>query len=219
MKDLAIRLRDIKNDEDGFAITIVFLLILPLMLFFTISSFEITRTERATNETLQQALSNAVNDAAHMIDRESQAMGEPRIDHERAYSQFKESLEHNLTLTDGMAGEASSVKGNITYWLLIYNGDDKYSGYKGGKVASYAYYTNENGHDNLVIDNSITGFPQSLDISKNGFVEHEGIIASIESPSVVAIIRTNINPASQQRGEEVTRWAMAKVIKKERENR
>lgn len=217
MKDLVIKLNEIKNDEDGFAFTIVFLLILPLMLFLIISSPQITRTERATNETLQQALSNAVSDAAHMVDRESQSMGEPRIDYERAYNRFIESLDYNLTLLDGAPGEASSVKGDITYWLLIYNGDDKYKGYKGGKVASYAYYTNENGYSDLIIDNSITGFPQYIDISENGFAGGKGINVSIENPSVVAIITTNINPITQGKGEKVTRWAIAKIIEKNKD--
>ncbi len=216
MKDLLIKLRKLNSDEGGFAFTIIFFLLLPVLIFLMVSSAEITRTERATNETLQQALSSAVNDATHMIDRESQAMGEPRIDYERAYNRFIESLEYNLTLLNGDPSEASSITGDITYWLLIYNGDDKYEGYKGGKVASYAYFTNENGSFREEVNNSIIGFPHRLDISENGFIGGSGVNTTLESPSVIAIITTNINSvASEEKGEKVTRWALAKIVEKD----
>lgn len=214
MKDPLIKISKFKSDERGFSFAIIFLLILPLLVFLMISSSQITRTKRTTNETLQQALSNAVNDAAHMVDKESQAMGEPRIDYERAYNCFMESLNYNLSLTDGSPGEESSISGDLTYWLLIYNGDDKYKGYKGGKVASYAYFTNENGYYEN-ISNGITGFPHNIDISPNGFVSGSGVSTTIDSPSVVAIVTTNISSIiGKENNEKVTRWAMAKIIKK-----
>ncbi len=227
MKDLLIKFKKLNNDEKGFVFTVIFLLLLPLLVFLMISSAEITRTERTTNKTLQQALSNAVKDAAHMVDEKSQAMGEPRIDYERAYNRFIESLSYNLNLlllNDNIGGvpviegpsDVSSIVGDIKYWLLIYNGDDKYKGYKDGKVASYAYFTNEGGY-NEDINNSIIGFPKYLDISKDGFVNESDISITLKSPSVVAVITTNINSVvSDKDGKEVTRWALAKIVERDK---
>lgn len=211
--------RFIKN-EKGFAYTAMFLFLLPLILFLSISSTEIKRAERATNETLQQALSHAVNNAAHMVDKESQAMGQPHIDYERAFKTFADTLSYNLTLIDyqtagDTADDASSITKDVTYWLLIYNGDDNFKGYKGGKVASYAYYTNEKGYDECFVDDSVIGFPKDIDISDSGFVKTDrSIQTAIERPSVIGIIQTNVKSITGKKGEDVSRWAKAEIIVK-----
>ena len=224
MKGLLIEFKKMSGNESGFAFTVMFLLLIPVLVFLMISSTEIARTERATNETLQQALSNAVKDAAHMVDEESQAMGEPKIDYEKAYNRFVESLSYNLLLLnndyDGSLNiegpsDVSSITGNLKYWLLIYNGDDKYKGYKDGKVVSYAYFTNENDYYEFIIDESETGFPKQLYVTQDGFSDESGISITLKSPSVIAVITTNINPVvSDKEGKKVTRWALARVVQK-----
>ena len=154
-----------------------------------------------------------------MVDKESQAMGEPRIDYERAFNTFKEILGDNLLLVDfNTPSEHSSIKGDITYWFLVYNGDDIFKGYDDGKLASYAYFTNENGYDDYLIDNNILGFPRELYISHHGFIkDSNNIFTKLNTPSVTAIIKTRVNEINKIRDEDnyVIRWAKAEIIMKE----
>lgn len=212
MRELICKYKVIKNDDRGFAFTTLFFLLLPFLLAIILNGPQITRTKRVVNETLQEAISYAVVDAAHMVNEESQALGNPLIDYEKAYERFMDSLEHNLSLNKSKPTEISSLEGDLTYWLLIYNGKS-FQGHKGGKVSSYAYYTNESGELRLITDELINGFPKVVNISEDGFVGEAGIKVSMDSPSVVAIVRTNIH-SIMGKGEKVTRWSMGKIVKR-----
>lgn len=210
MKDQIIRFI---NDETGAIGTIIILILIPIFVFILISAPSLVRYQRETNTVLQNAVDYAVKDAALIVDKESQAFGEPRIDYQRAKDTFIETLRNNIK---AYAEEGNSFE-DIEYSLLIYNGDDKYKGYDGGKVASYAFFTN----DDSYITNDITGFPKKLGITEKGITDNlyqTDIKVKIDKPTVLAVVRGKIVPIiddEDRSGETedvyVTRWALGEI--------
>ena len=203
------------NDERGLLGSMMILIMIPILVFLLMSTPSLVRYQRATNTVLQNAIDYAVKDAALMIDEESQAFGEPRIDYKKAKESFLETLTYNL---NAYSEEGSSFE-DIEYSLLIYNGDDKYKGYGGGKVASYAFFTNNDSH----ITNSIKGFPIELGIIEDGITDNlyeTDIRVEIDNPSVLAVVKGRIVKMIENNNEDevertneiyVTRWSLGEI--------
>lgn len=209
----------IKNQE-GSAYSIVFLAILPLLLFLLISNSEISRIKRVTSTTLENSVEIAVKDATMMVDPESQAYGEPRIVHKKAIERFKKNLQKDLRLNSDLSPTVHSSVEEVKYWVVIYNGDGKYKGYKvannpDNEVYSYAYYTNENSFETVELDNtSIQGFPLTVGITNDGFSTYitENVLpVNITHPGIVAIVKVKIKPVMAKEGEYATRWAYGRI--------
>lgn len=204
------------NDEEGL-INILFLIILPILIFVFLSAPTLGRYQRSTNTVLQNAIDYSVKDAAAMIDKESQAFGEPRIDYLRAKERFLDTLEYNINAYE----EEGCAFEDIEYSLLIYNGDNKYEGYDGGKISSYAFFNNNEEY----ITDSINGFPIKLGITEDGITDDLGdtdIEISADRPFVLAVVRARIVPIVENEEDEdkeseyVTRWALGEIrVRKE----
>lgn len=205
------------HNEDGFAITILTLLIFPVLLVMMVSNTEITRINRTTNRTIQYALDRAVRESASMIDQETQAFASPRIDHTKALERFTATLFYNLKTTDtGAALNASSLDGAVTYWLAIYNGSNDYYGYGDGNIKAYVVYTNVNGFTEKYENSTLLEFPRSFGLSSKGIdpddLSKESVV-KIESPSVIAVINVQISSATGLNNPvPITRWSIGRVV-------
>ncbi|WP_459195609.1 hypothetical protein [Wukongibacter baidiensis] len=203
------------KEEEGAIGSIIILILIPILVYILISAPNLARYQRATNTVLQNAVDYAVKDAATMVDEESQALGEPRIDYAKAKERFLESLAYNI---NAYSEEGSSFE-DVEYSLLIYNGDDKYKGYDGGKIASYAFFTK----DDSVITNSIDGFPVKLGITEDGITDklyETDINVSVDRPFVLAVVKARIvsildkksnNEGNDKEGVYVTRWSLGEI--------
>lgn len=214
MRELITKL---KNDNNGFALTITILILIPLLIFLKISSLELTREQRAVHVTLQNAIDIAVNEAANMVDEVSQAYGQPLIDYQRAHQQFKNSLYYNImALESGQLEEGSSFIEDVTYWLLIYNGTDKFSNMTKGNLASSVFFTNEGGTEFVSTTNEVKDFPKTIAITEYGISDTpagEEIQVTLTNPSIVGVVRVTIKPVTEQAPQIVTRWALGEIVK------
>lgn len=231
MRDRIFRL---VGNRNGYISTALVLIMAPLLLFMIMSSNDVTRVRRVTNTTLSNAVAVAVKDSASMVNSECQAMGKILIDPDRALEQFKDSLLFNLNLTMISEGDIrSSVRDDLKYWLLVYNGEGHELS-NGETVRAFTMFTNTSGwvsdeEDEAGIgvgvgtetsynNDSITGFPYTIRIDELGIFDdgNRGIKVTLEEPSVVAVVRANVTPLIGRDGVNVSRWGYARVITKDR---
>ncbi len=210
--------RNLISDENGAALTVFLLLLIPFLILMMISRTEINNILSETDTTLQNAVSVSTKQAAMMVDIESQSKGDPRISYEKSIAEFKKQLKYSLALDDNFSGLDYSSVNEVKYWVLIYNGDTLFSGYNNeNKVSSYAYYNNQNGIEEEYITNTITGFPKDLWIADDGIKDSEvsnSVKVTLKAPCVLAVVRGEIKPIMTNNAQNVTRWALAKIVKK-----
>ena len=127
-------LNKIKN-ESGATTTFMFLVLVPLFFLMIIALIDMTDSVTTSDIDVQGALSFSAKMAASAIDPESQAENKPRIDPEKANQAFQKSLMQNLGVPPEYLGVSDSdFVGTenryeyVKYWLIIYNGDDSYTG-------------------------------------------------------------------------------------------
>lgn len=216
MKNLKIA--NLWYSEKGAVLTVVVLILIPLLLATFIFIPELKRTYFASDNKLQNAVSLATKDAANMVDPESQAQGNPHIAYEKARNQLIDKLQYNLALNTDMSGKNVSIFKSLKYWVLIYNGDTQYKGYdENNKVVSYAFYTNQNGAEESVIDNSITGFTQTLYISDTGISDTQtvnSVLVTLTEPGVLTVVQGETKQIFTKETKLTTRWAYANITKK-----
>lgn len=181
------------------------------------SIIELRNINTAADDTLQKAVTESTKNAAMMVDKGSQAKGDPHIAYENSINEFNNDLKYELGLDSSLNGNQDTSIKSLKYWVIIYNGDNKYNGYdSNNKVESYAYYTFDNG-ENVYISNDITGFPKTLYITDNGIMDSPGansIKITVNNPGVIAVVQANVNPVLTNSTNAVTRWAFAKIVKK-----
>ena len=141
MNFLREKIKKFHKDTLGGALTVVFLVLLPIFVFGIISNIEIDYLNSITEETLERALIEATKASAAMVDPKSNSQADPRIAYNKARTEFIEILHTNLGLKD----QLTIVKNDVKYWLIVYNGDTKYGDFDDYRVAPYYYCTNESG--------------------------------------------------------------------------
>lgn len=194
------------KSEDGGAIVIVFLIILPLLIATSIYTNETERLITGSNQSLNNTVALAVKAAAQSVDNTSQAYGTPVIDASMAHENFKKILEKNLKLDLSLnAVQGSPIKGGISYDLLICNGTNNF-GVDEGVIYSYK-------DGSLTVDYLATGsLPQTIGVNENFNIYHEGKQVTFEKPGALAIIKGEIKPIAMKKGEVATRWAAARIV-------
>lgn len=190
------------KSEKGNALTVVFLIILPLIVMFTIASLEHNRAVLGTDLDMQQALNDACRSAALCVDPLSQAHNDPMIIPDAAHLVFRHILQENLGLDDNLnPTEHSSMKSQVNYVLIVYNGQNEYELEEAKK---YSSGTGEKFNGNLPQTFSIT----SADIKLG---ESEGIKTELDKPGCIAIISADLKPVITGDSSGI-RWSAAKII-------
>lgn len=179
------------KSEKGNALTVAFLIILPLIAMFTIASLEHNRAVLGTDLDMQQALNDACRSAALCVTPLSQAHNKPMIDPDKAHEVFEYVLSTNLK---------GGVK-DIQYTLVIFNGENEFGLPEGHVYSSEGFVTEISG--TLPQEFYISG----LNITQNG----SGIKTTLTHPGCIAVARSELKPliTGEQTG---VRWSSAKII-------
>lgn len=227
-------LNKLNKDTKGGAITIFLLFLLPVLLFIFISRIEETRVLRATNVELENAVEEAAKQGAMMVDPGTQAIGDPLIAYNRAIPMLEEQLKTSLGFGEDFEDSDMTSLSDIQYQGIIYNGVDGIEGYK------YADYFNDYYEGNAIaymVEFSNNGFyaidesgsnlevfsPKTFYINDDGITEYytnDSIKVTMDAPGILLHVKAKVNPVivNQNEGdykETVTRWAYAKIVKRE----
>lgn len=217
MRNLLSKYIEFKKDTSGMIITIFLLFLIPLSLFLIISQTEIANISRVADKTVNYAVTNAVKSAAMMVDPESQAQGEPRIAHKKAYDEFVNNIKYSLYINEmNETTNKSSIDGKIKYWLLVYNGDSIYKGYtEEDEVKEMVLYQGEIGIRSEPQEFHILNSENIVYVNESGINEIEkGKKVKLIKPGVLAVIQVEGKPVVLNKKETITRWAYGKIVKK-----
>jgi len=197
--------------KNGFAVVVLFLIVLPVMLAAMVGITEIVHTVSTADIDAQEALAAAVKAAAGSVDGLSQASGEPRIDAELARETFRKALADNLGLDSNLNPlENSAYENSPSYKLLIYNGDSKYG------VTRAVLYSFDGTSETCYYGVPGSGFPQEFSVSGNNITAGRGgdFTVKLKSPGVIAVIEIEAKQILGDVPITVERWASARIVTK-----
>ena len=193
-------------NEDGAAIVIIFLILLPLLLITNVYYNEIERLSTGSNVTLKNNVALAAKAAAQSVDSISQANGKPMINPAKAHENFKRVLMKNLRLDSNMDPiSGSPISDRVDYYLLVCNGENPFG------LAEGIIYKYENGSIQT-FTLSTGSLPKDFGVNNNFSVNSDGKNVTLDAPGVIAIVKAAIRPVAISDQTETTRWASAKII-------
>lgn len=198
------------RSEKGFAVIIVFLLVMPVLLAAIEGVSAFSTAVFTSDVDLQEAVAFAVKSAASSVVPEAQADGKPRIDTVRAHMAFRDTLARNIGLDPAALTPLTNSAYNKapTYWLVVYNGYDDYA--FGAKLF---YFDGTN-----VAESGFPygGFPAKFAVSSTGITSGSGGMRTVtlESPGAVALVSVEARKIFGQGTETPWRWAAAKIVNK-----
>jgi len=193
-------------NQNGSAIVIVFLILLPLLVITNIYTSENKQMLTGGNINLKNTIVTAAKAAAQSVESTSQAYGKPMIDPNTAHNNFRKLLAKNLKLDEYfLPTTGSSFEGDISYYLLICNGTNTFG------LDECIIYKYEDGEIETVVLN--TGeLPQTFGINKDFNITSKDKSVTLKTPGVIAIVKAKIKPIAMTSGVETTRWASARII-------
>lgn len=207
-------MRRFREDQDGVAIAIFFVILIPLL--FTALVGIVTFTNAVTNSdvTIQESVAISSKAAAMAFNTTAQANGIIRVNTIQAHENFKKSLRETLGLEDDLTPKANNGTQTFTkkpeYWLLVYNG---YNDYTGCACAKLYYY---NGTTTTTQDLLSTEFPATFSITESGIVAGDGANAKykvkLETPGVVSVVKINASNVVNKSSSTIIRWASARIV-------
>jgi hypothetical protein len=184
------------RSEKGNALTVAFLIILPLIVIFTIASLDHATAVFKADLDIQQALNDACRSAALCVDPLSQAYNNPMLEPDKAHEVFKKVLASNLGLNEDLTlNDTSSIK-DINYRLFIVNGENDYGILQGKMYPSEMEFE--------------TSLPYTITQDDLGIEEEINI--KLDSPGCIAIVTATLEPILGQQETTATRWSSAKIL-------
>lgn len=198
---LTIMLKRILSNEKGNAITILFLLLVPLLLTFMIATLDHSRSVYGTDLDLQQALNDGCRAAAMQVEPYSQAIGDPVIVPEKAYIAFKDVVSSNLALQDMTVTEDSPIS-SIDYYFLVPVND-----------VEMLLYSDEYPDGTLVAgDVDFNGLTITYDDKLYIEAGEKTFTVNVINPSVIAVARANLRPILGNLESIAVRYSSARVV-------
>lgn len=183
----------ILRNQKGNAVTIAFLILIPLIVLAGIATLEHTRAVLGSDLDMQQAANDAVRSAALCVDPLSQAHDTPMIVPDKAHEAFRYILGANL---------GNECFDNIEYTLVVFNGKNHF-GLPEGRIFSSQNPSGSDFSGTLPQEFGISG----LNITPGG----SGINTELVLPGCVAVVKSKLKPliAGEQTG---VRWSSAMVL-------
>ncbi len=210
------------KDQEGAAIAIFFVILIPLL--FTALIGIITFTNAVTNSdvTVQESVAISSKAAAMAFNTTAQANGIISINtdvtkypNNNAHSNFQKSLCETLGLEDDLTPNTEAFTDKPEYWLLVYNGYDDYTGCARAKLYHYNGTTTTQ-------DLSSTKFPATFSISESGIVAGDGANAKykveLETPGVISVVKIDASNVVNKSTSTIIRWAAARIHPGENSN-
>lgn len=202
-------LRKLKNDRRGVAL-VFFLVLVPLLLAVMIYAVNYIQATTESDIDVQRGLEQAVKAATAMVTQESQAVGRPKINTERAHAAFKVVLAANLGLDANTLQplEGSAMKGVPNYVLVVYNGSDEFPGAL--KARKYRYWNGVLTETDL----AASGFPYKFGVTSTDVLPGGGGVynVTLDMPGTVAVVNTSVRKILGRDAISPVRYAAAKIV-------
>ena len=194
-------------DNKGGVVAIFLLITLPLFIILLIVMPDLARFHEGVNAQLKNAVIHATRTSASAVDKRSQAVGDPKIDPDRAHEFFVRVLKDTLGLDENLESlDASRTEGQARYYFVVFNGPNDYV--PSGKYFIFDGNELNSGEINFT-DSQQTFYIQDEQISLvSGEIE-----VVLTRPGTVSVVTIGSKPIYRNR-EEATRWAAARIEKK-----
>lgn len=212
MKGCLLEIRKTLEDERGFYGVIFTLVAVPVLLAALVSASGMFSSVYTSDVDAQEALAFAVKAAAMQVLPAAQAAGDRHISSAGAHGAFRAALAANMGLDPSnlqpLAGSpyASAPK----YWLVVYNGDDRYASQ--GALGARLYQFN----GSAVTESAFpyAGFPARFAISDSGIVSGSGGTRTVKLDTQGAVALVEVSARRVLGTDPITlrRWAAARVV-------
>lgn len=205
MKELIRRTRSILNNQQGFAIVLLFLILLPVIIFTCISAIEMTNVVQTGDMDLQEGIVLATKAAAERVNMPLHAQGIFQISPDEAESSYREVLARNIGLDENILVPTTKAYSSAPkYCLLVYNGTST------GATANKKF--NFNGTNTTSTVFSQTGFPKTFIINGLDIVVGSGKGSiTLTEPGVIAVVEIDQKDLLAENDCTLTRWAAARI--------
>lgn len=204
MKELTHRTKAVLNNQQGFAVTLLFLIVLPVIFFALISTLEITNVIQAGDMDLQEGMVLAVKASAEQVDMGLHSQGIFQISPDRAANTYRKILACNMGLDESLSPLTEQYSSTPRYCLLVYNGTNA------GPTANKKYKFN--GTTTTSSGFIQTGFPQSFMINGLDVVVGAGDNSiTLTEPGVIVVTEIDQKDLLVDSSRTLTRWAAARI--------
>lgn len=180
------------KDQRGAAITILVLLLIPFLLVGIFATTDFSKTVHDYDVNLQVGVSEAVRNAAFMVNKNSLALGKPTINPTEAHKAFEKIL---------FSRTPESQIENYTF--VVYNGYGK-----GGKS-----YTYRKGSINPIENNIGEENDAVFSITTNNVFYGTGENSvTLKEPGCIAVVELKASGFIEKEKESGYRWAASTII-------
>ncbi|SMB96518.1 hypothetical protein SAMN00808754_1523 [Thermanaeromonas toyohensis ToBE] len=201
----------ILKDNRGFAVLMVFLLLVPMLLLAMEGMVNLNTAVTVSDVDLQEAVAFAVKAAAMQVTPASQASGHPRINAERAHAAFREILAKNLGFDPNTMVPLPGLSyASVRYTLVVYNGYDDY------------VFENAPGAKAFRFDGAVgteygfpySGFPATFTVTPADILwgSAGGRMVTLPSPGAVAVVEAEAKKILGVGTLRTVRWAAARIV-------
>jgi hypothetical protein len=198
-----------KEDQDGAAIAIFFVILIPLLFMALVGIVTFTNAVTNSDVTVQESVAISSKAAAVAFNTTAQSAGIIRINTDQAHENFKKSLCESLGLKEDLTPNTEAFTDKPEYWLLVYNGYDDYTGCACAKLYHYNGTTTTQ-------DLSSTKFPVTFSISESGIVAGDGANAKykveLKTPGVISAVKIDASNIVNKSSSTIVRWASARIV-------
>jgi len=200
------------SDERGFYALLWVLIAAPLLLTALVSASGVYTSVYTADVDAQEALAFAVKAAAMQVLPAAQAAGDRHIYPPGAHAAFRAALAANMGLDPSSLQplNGSPYASAPKYWLVVYNGSDKYSAQGALGARMYTF-------DGEAVTESAfpySGFPAYFAVSDSGVASGSGGTRTVklETQGAVALIEATAKRVLGQGTITLKRWAAARVV-------
>ena len=192
--------------NQGFAVTLLFLILIPVIFFAFISIMEITNVVQAGDMDMQEGMVLATKASAEQVDMTYHSRNMFFVNPAQAINIYQKMIAYNLGLDEAtLAPITDQYISPPRFCLLVYNGLNV------GNLANKKYYFN-----GTVLTNSSfsqVGFPKTFIIQDLDILIGAGEDAiTLSEPGVIAVMQIDQKNLLGDDNRTITRWAAA-VIK------
>lgn len=192
--------------NQGFAVTLLFLILIPVIFFAFISIMEITNVVQAGDMDMQEGMVLATKASAEQVDMTYHSRNMFFVNPAQAINIYQKMIAYNLGLDEAtLAPITDQYISPPRFCLLVYNGADT------GAIANKKYQ-----FDGTDLTDSLfeqVGFPKTFIIQDLDILVGAGEDSiTLNEPGVIAVMQIDQKNLLGDGNRTITRWAAA-VIK------
>jgi len=205
VKELIRRTKAITNNQQGFTITLLFLVLLPVIFYILVSTTEMTTVVQSGDMDMQEGMVLAAKAGAEQLDMNLHPQGIFQILPDNANAAYRKVLARNMGLNEATLMPSTKAYSSAPrYCLLVYNGTST------GSTANKKYIFD--GSTTTSSSFAPTGFPKSFVFNGLDIVVGSGENSiTLDEPGVIVIMSIDQNDLLNNSDRTITRWAVARL--------